>query len=481
VKRLVLFWALLLGSVGAFGATPVRILIVEEPRVRALPPAQSAAIVHAVRLRLSQTGEFYLPSPEEIELHRIQKDSLFQYPDSSSQWNLQWSLENKDSLLWISLHLKGPSPANTKDRELQLARTLAPAYLALEISKSLLSTDTVHSTGNTHEPKRLWWTGLLWTGFVAMAWQQDAFSSSDPNDATLVALAPSRAANGEAGFFSGLPPHPALRALAGAGSARDGTPSIQALNPAGLIHSKLQADISAGSLPGGASEIVASLTAPCGYGFWQGQSLRFEGDSLARSWLFASSLALDFGYWFPWLDGVRSGLSLKGSSMELGQAHSISAVTGNALGWGVDLGFQWQVTSAISMGASWLDAFAASHYFNTLTDRDYYERTPHRWIWALAWQAPLQTLLLADWESGSGDNGHDFISLGVEKDLWHGLIWRGGYRKMNGTTQATWHTGIEAGVHTAGIGLQIIYALEAPGEPGSWTRTRQTIGTSVFF
>lgn len=481
MKRLALFWVLLLGSMGAFGATPMRVLILEEPRVRALPPAQSTAIAHAVRLRLSQTGEYYLPTPEEIELRNIQKDSLFSYPDSTSLWNLQWSLEGRDSLLWISLHLRGPAPANSRHRQLRLAKALSPANMALEIAKRLQSADSVHSADYQQEPTRLWWTGLLWTGFATVAWQQDAFNSSDPNDASLVAQAPSRAANGEAGFFSGLPPHPALRALGGAGSARDGTPAVQVLNPAGLVHSKLQADLAAGSLPGGASEIVASLTAPCGYGFWQGQSLRFEGDSLARSWLFASSLALDIGYWFPWLEGVRSGLSLKGSSLELGQPHSVSTVTGNALGWGMDWGIQWQVTPAISMGASWLDAFAATHYFNTLTDRDYYERTPHRWIWALAWQAPLQTLLLADWESGSGDYGHDFISLGVEKSLWHGLIWRGGYRKMNGTTQATWHTGIEAGIQTAGIGLKLIYALEAPSEPGSWTRTRQSIGTSMFF
>lgn len=473
MKQVLLILLLGMASLFAADTPPARALLyMDIPIVHSVEPAHSEAIAHALRYHLERTGRFLVPTAEEQELQ----------PATAKAWHLAWSLERQDTLLVLSLALRSPDTGKTRRiQKAAPAGATADEIVGSAVRLLFVPPDSVPPPLASAKPRHLWVPGLFWAGFAATLWQQDAFNRQDPNDASPTTAGSGHASAGIAGFFTGLPPLPLLRGTGGAGSARHGQPGIQSLNPAGVANSNAQLEIAAASLPGGTSEAYGAFASPCGGGLWQSHSLRYEGDSLARAWLFTSSLALQLDYWFPWLSGARAGLSLKGTSLALGTSQNPDAATGNGLGWGMDLGLQWQLASGIALGTSLLDIVAMNRYTNTLTNRNYWERTPPRWILGVAWNAPYETQLLADWTTGLDNDWEPALALGLEKELGKFATWKAGYRQLQNGNSSTWHTGIGAHAKAGSYTLQLDYAYEIPSQPGSWTNSRQTIGTRLLF
>lgn len=463
-------------------ALPQREIKVQAPVLRSVQPSQAAAVESALRHQLAERS-YRVPSPEELQWRENRTD--WTRPDSIQPpppWNLDWRLESRSGLLCLTLRLQGPSPSDEASHARCAFENAPVDTLVVSALNGLDKGDADDPRASSPtEPPRLWAPALLWTGYALAAWSSADFGAWLPGGARLDAAEATGASAGAGGFFAGLPPHPALRAQAGAGSATHGEAGIQALNPAGISSSPAELSLSAGKLPDGTQEIYAGLAVPASGGLTHAHAVRYEGDSLLQAWQFTSSLAMDWGYWMPWLYGVRTGLSFKGLALDLPEASSPSASEGSALGFGLDLGLQWEMPGHVACGLSWLDFAAGIYSVNSMNGRSYMERIPARWLVGLSWQAPAQTIVMADWNFGSGDYSSDFFALGLRKDLWDIATWRAGYRRETQYGEDSWHTGLGAGAEVEGYGLYIDYAIEGPGRPGTWNSTRQTISTRIRF
>lgn len=451
-------------------ATPT--IRIEAPVLRHYSAPEALQLEYALRYHLIQNRQFQVPTPEQFTL-----DSL----DPRQIWLLSWTVTRQDSMVSLAIQLQAPpwAQAHPFSHQIEAPYHTPHFILAQQAIHGLLHPDSLPPTETREKPlPRPWVAAAFWAGFTGLSlWQQKTVPSASQSLSSSFAAGSSNIP----AFFSGNAPFPTLRRVAGAGSARSGQGSFQSLNPAGIAQSPFQIEGAGGRLPGGVTEWSAVGVLPCGNGLWQGHSIRYEGDSLAQSWLFTSTLAADLGYWFSGLQGIHMGGSLKGSSLALGSPHSPSSIAGSAMGWGLDWGLQWGMGHSFRLATALLDAIAMDRYHNRTTHKRYWEKRPLQWVSGLSWNTAYATTLLLDWHQGIGQENQEQLAFAFEKESWGAVRWAAGYRYGFHNQPSSWHAGLGAQMEVAPYTLQIDYALEAGASPGHWSALRQTIGTRLQF
>lgn len=461
----------------AHGAPSRPLLRLENPVVMGLPADSVIRFRDVLIFRLEEGGKWSVP-PDACFLGNA---PLCQ---ADSAQVMHWQISRRDSLYEIWFALENRSAEN--DPHSWYGRF--PPYLSMDELASR-SAALIHGNADSADmvpaPQKVGWgTRLLppllfWASYGLVAsWQE---SQAPANHATQSSTSPEAAGSSVAGWLAGLPPYPAIRGVAGAGVARNGTAYGLLLNPAATSRSPDEVSFAGGALPGGATEFVAMATLPVNAGVRQGYTIRSEGDSLAQYFRFSGNYALDLGYWYPWLAGIHAGVALNASTFALGDPNSNSDMTGYGQGLGFDLGLQWALLQEIRFGLVCKNLVAADRSTNTATHRAYWEKVPTQIVAGLAWSAPYESSILLDWTSPAMDNGDGTWAIGAEKEWGDLVVLRGGYRTQIETGTASWHAGLGAHAQAAGKTLYLEYALDLPQGAAGWTSTRQTAGTRIAF
>lgn len=461
----------------AHGAAERPLLRLENPVVLGLAADSVIRLRDVLVFQLERGGKWSVPPDAcfQGKTPRCQNDSASV---------LHWQISRRDSVYEIWFALQGPSSDN--DRHSWHGRYTARLSMdELAIRGAALINGNADSSAMEPAPPRvslgmrLIPPLLFWGTYGLVAYWQEM--QAPANHAAQVSVSPEAGGSGAAGWLAGIAPYPAIRGVAGAGVARNGTSYGLLLNPAATSRSPNEISFAGGALPGGATEFVAIASLPVSAGVRQGYAIRSEGDSLAQYFRFSGNYALDFGYWYPWLAGMHAGIAWNASTFALGDPNSSSDMTGYGQGLGFDLGMQWLLMQDIRLGLVCKNLIAADRATNTATHRAYWERIPTQIVAGFAWSAPYESTILADWISPAMDNGDGTWAIGVEKTWADLVVLRGGYRTQWEPGTASWHAGLGAHAQAAGKTLYLEYALDLPQGAAGWTSTRQTAGTRVGF
>lgn len=93
----------------------------------------------------------------------------------------------------------------------------------------------------------------------------------------------------------------------------------------------------------------------------------------------------------PW-NNFRFGINLKVRLASFGKdpAGGPQRQTGDALGYGLDLGAQWEIPGYLHTGILLRDAYSSLKWNNTYRNVSYYENVPQAWPFALPPTSPWQ-------------------------------------------------------------------------------------------
>lgn len=144
-------------------------------------------------------------------------------------------------------------------------------------------------------------------------------------------------------------------------------------NPAGLPWT-LGGEVSFGyqyrfGLDNFAASYVNKATRDLGFG----QGFYYCGDDLAGTAYFLSAIGYRFNALFSWMPPLAIGATVKLRSMELASPSSPDATTGNAFGFGLNLGLQMDVAEHIRGGILFKNVPMVNMYHNTHSDEEYSE------------------------------------------------------------------------------------------------------------
>jgi hypothetical protein len=144
-------------------------------------------------------------------------------------------------------------------------------------------------------------------------------------------------------------------------------------NPAGLPWA-LGGEVSFGyqhryGLQNFAASYVNKATRDLGFG----QGFFYCGDSLANTTYFLSAIGYRFNSLFSWMPPLAAGVTVKLRSFKLAPATSPDAVTGNAFGFGLNLGLQMDVADNIRGGILLKNVPMVNINHNTYSDEQYSE------------------------------------------------------------------------------------------------------------
>ncbi len=202
---------------------------------------------------------------------------------------------------------------------------------------------------------------------------------------------------------------------AGAATVNDGTASM--LNPAGLA--RLQNEWVTYSFAKMFGGIPSFFLSYCGqvYGnFYQALGVRHEGDDLAGETTFYTTLAFDLAPYLPYAAKLLTGINIKGYLISVGKGgEGIDRVTGNSLGTGIDLGFQFPLTRQIEAGIVFRDIYSYLKHHNTLTDTKQTEILPPQLLLAASYTVNLDMVFSIDGEKAILKDQNDIIKLGASK------------------------------------------------------------------
>jgi hypothetical protein len=155
--------------------------------------------------------------------------------------------------------------------------------------------------------------------------------------------------------------------------------------------------------------------------------------------------------------------------------------TGQGLGGGFDLGFQWQIWDGPRLGLVIVDPFTMVRYSNTLTNRRYNETLPTRLILGSAWETPWHTLLAADLNKSSMVDQYDHLRFGIEQRIFEFLSLRAGLHQVLGTPIRTWSLGGGVQAEAQEMHFQIHYAYESGSQPYDLLAGEQIFTLSLEF
>lgn len=161
-----------------------------------------------------------------------------------------------------------------------------------------------------------------------------------------------------------------------------------------------------------------------------GEALIYSGDEFLSETTAIISYAYSFRelLTFP-LDRLRWGISLKIRYASFGNdpAGGLMRQTGDAFGYGLDLGVQWELPGRLSTGMVLRDAVNSLKWNNTFRNITYYQDVPWALIIGVAFRSPPNFALAVDLNKSLHSDTIDRLQMGIEKRLFGIFYPRAGY------------------------------------------------------
>lgn len=478
-----------------------------------LTPEQIHKVRQATQFTLEKSGYFRVKTQEEIH-EDLQKEGEEQLPScftdrcrrklaSTLHADILASiyLQQKNHRCRMRITLYNGQTGGEIESEQMVASVFDQASLvslAIQTTSELLGLQYEpdlqlsaerDSSGNLHKSPTRWLTGAvaLLAGYAIAGWQHGGlFLNQDHNslDSGFTSISSSGALSGLPGFFSHQAPQARLRALGGSGVALSGENGPGQQNPAGLSGLNFQElTLSTSPLPGNSgNQFQLQWAGPFRQGAWWAQGIRFEGDQLASEISFITSLAWDMTLLSSWMTGLFMGANLKGYSLQVGQdGEGMARSTGNALGYGMDIGLQWQVWDRARIGLFAENLLSNVYYHNTLRNKKYQEGIPPTLTLGTVWQSPSQALLTVDLKKAVLVDQKDRLMAGCEYPVWKYLTLRAGVSRILGTSVLMWSLGGSINAEYKEMALRIQYAWENGVAPYDILGSQQIISVGIQF
>jgi len=285
------------------------------------------------------------------------------------------------------------------------------------------------------KPVLKWAAPVLGAAALAAAWLEGHFQGDR------VPMRPSQpllpAAEGLSflpGLFSGFAPPTAQAGRGGAGLALAVGAEADLVSPAGIASTRRpEMILLRSSLPDGTPEFQAAFVAPAGPGFAQGYSLRYRGDGLADEAVLATTWAMDFGWYHPYLIGMQAGVSAKIFLGQVGrEGEGEERSRGQSRGAGLDIGLKARLMRGMVAAAVLEDVASYLRHSNDFTDQDYAEIRPMRLHLGVGLRPAENLWLTVDGRKGIYADQGDAVQVGLERSVLQVLRLRTGLQEVFG-------------------------------------------------